>query len=406
MPSIITGRAQSRNLRLGVLSAFVAVVAAGCDKLPLLAPQSSTITLSTASTVVQVNGTTEIRATVLEPSGTPVQNGTTVTFTTNLGTLSPGEARTMNGVAAVQFLGNGQSGRASIRAISGGAASEALELSVGAGATGRVSVTASPAAVPATGGTTTIAAVVVDASGNPLVGVPVTFATTAGTFSAGVVNTDATGTARTTLSTNQPASVTATAGGTTSTATAITLAARPTVSISVPSGTTPTEGGVTTLSVTVTPPASGGSPIQSVTIDYGDGSSDNLGAVSGTITVQHVYGDEGSYRPTVTAVDSAGTSVTASTVIFVQPLLVSVTASNGTPGATTTPVTLTANVSPAGSSVASYTWTFGDGTTQTTGTAMTTHNYPNAPSRNYTVRVTARTATGGSASGTTTVTIP
>ena len=33
-----------------------------CDKVPLLAPQESTITLSTASTVVQANGTTEIRA--------------------------------------------------------------------------------------------------------------------------------------------------------------------------------------------------------------------------------------------------------------------------------------------------------------------------------------------------------
>ena len=80
--------------------------------MPLLAPQASTITLSTASTVVQANGTTEIRATVLEPSGTPVQNGTTVTFTTNLGALSPAEARTLNGVATVQFvaqrpIGNG-----------------------------------------------------------------------------------------------------------------------------------------------------------------------------------------------------------------------------------------------------------------------------------------------------------
>ena len=113
------------------------MLAVACDKVPLLAPQESTITLSSASTVVQANGTTEIRAMVLEPSGTPVQNGTTVMFTTNLGTLLPVEARTLNGVATVQFLGNGQSGTATIKAISGGAASEALELSVGAGAAGR-----------------------------------------------------------------------------------------------------------------------------------------------------------------------------------------------------------------------------------------------------------------------------
>ena len=107
---------------MGACRPCTAFLTAACDKLPLLAPQASTITLSTASTVVQANGTTEIRATVLESSGTPVQNGTTVTFTTNLGTLSPGDARTLNGVATAQFLGNGQSGKASIKAISGGAA--------------------------------------------------------------------------------------------------------------------------------------------------------------------------------------------------------------------------------------------------------------------------------------------
>ena len=406
MLSIITGLARSRNPRLWVLAALAAVSATGCDKLPLLAPQASTIKLSSASTVVQANGTTEIRATVLEASGTPVQNGTTVTFTTNLGTMSPTDARTFNGVAAAQFLGNGQSGKASIKAISGGAASEALELSVGAGAAGRVSVTANPSSVPSTGGTTTITAVVVDASGNPLGGVPVTFATSAGTFSSAVVNTDTAGTASTTLTTTQQANVTATAGGTTSTATVVTVSARPTVSITVAGGSTPTEGGITTFSVTVNPAASGGLPIQNVTVNYGDGSSDNLGSVSGTISVQHVYDDEGSYTPTVTAVDSSGQSVSASTVIFVQPLLVSVSASKGTPGVTTTPVTLTANVSPAGSSIASYSWTFGDGTSQTTSSATTSHNYPNAPARTYNVRVVARTSTGHSAAGTTTVTIP
>ena len=252
MLSIIAGLARSRNLRVAVLCGFAAVLAVACDKVPLLAPQESTITLSSASTVVQANGTTQIHAIVIEPSGTPVHDGTTVLFTTNLGTLLPVEARTQNGVATVQFLGNGQSGKATIKALSGGSASDALELSVGAGASGRVSVTANPASVPAAGGTTTISAAVVDASGNPLFGVPVSFTTTAGTFSSAVVNSDVSGTARTTLTTNQAASVTATAGSTTSAPVSITVAAvpvRPTVSITRFGGTTPTEGGVTTLSV-------------------------------------------------------------------------------------------------------------------------------------------------------------
>ena len=387
MLSIIAGLARSRNLRVAVLCGFAAVLAVACDKVPLLAPQESTITLSSASTVVQANGTTQIHAIVIEPSGTPVHDGTTVLFTTNLGTLLPVEARTQNGVATVQFLGNGQSGKATIKALSGGSASEALELSVGAGASGRVSVTANPASVPAAGGTTTISAAVVDASGNPLSGVPVSFSTTAGTFSSVVVNSDASGTARTTLTTNQAASVTATAGSTTSAPVAITVAAaRPTVTITVPASTTPTEGGVTTLSLTVTPPATGGSPIQAVTVDYGDGSSDDLGSISGTISIQHVYGDSGSYRPTVTVVDSAGTSVTASTVIFVQPL------SSALPRlqSTTDPPrrsTFTANVSPTGSTVASYTWTFGDGTTpQTTSATSRRHTYTTSGNKLFELR--------------------
>jgi hypothetical protein len=119
---------------------------------------------------------------VLEQAGTPVQNGTTVTFSTTLGALSPFEARTLNGVATVQFLGNGQSGKATIKAISGGAASEGLDISVGAAAAGRVNLTASPTSVPSTGGTSTITAVVADASATRWQR-SVTFSTTAGTFS-------------------------------------------------------------------------------------------------------------------------------------------------------------------------------------------------------------------------------
>ena len=159
---------------------LAAVLVAGCDKVQLLAPTQSTITVSAGTRVLAPNGTTEITAIVTEQAGTPVQNGTTVTFTTTLGALSPQESRTLNGVASVQFLGNGQSGKASIKALSGGAASDPLELSVGAGAAGRVNLTANPTSVPSSGGSTTITANVFDASGNALSSVAVTFTTTAG----------------------------------------------------------------------------------------------------------------------------------------------------------------------------------------------------------------------------------
>ena len=401
MHFIITGFGRLRYSGLLALALFGLIGSLACDKVPLLAPRQSTISLSSASTVVQANGVTEIRATVLEESGTPVHNGTTVTFTTTLGTLSPQEARTENGVATVQFLANGQSGRASVKAISGGAASDALELSVGAAATSRVSLTASPTSVPSTGGTSTISAVVVDASGNAVTGVPVTFTTTAGSFSSSIATTDSSGTARTTLTTNREANVTASAGGTTSSGITVSTTARAVVSIAVTSGSTPTAGGITTFSITVNP-GTNGAPIQNVVVDYGDGTSDELGSVSGTVSVQHIYGDAGTYTPRVTATDTSGQTATASTVIVVQPMLVSITASQST----TDPQTFnfTANVSPAGSSVASYAWTFGDGSSQTTSSNTTSHTYTS--SGNKTVRVTARTSTNTTAAGSTTVSVP
>jgi hypothetical protein len=397
MPSIIAGLARSGNLRVWALAASTAVLASACDKLPLLAPQESTITLSTASAVVQANGTTEIRATVLEPSGTPVHNGTTVTFTTNLGTLSPTDARTLNGVATARFVANGQSGTASIKAISGGAASEALTLTVGAAAANAVTLSANPTRVAASGGPSVITATVTDTSGNPVQGVPVTFSSTAGSLSATSANTDLSGSSVTTLTTNREATVTAAVAGKTSTV-IVGVGVRPTVTVSASAEAT--VGGPTTFTISATP-ATGEVPIEQVTITYGDGESTNLGRVSGTgITVQHIYDDHDTYRVTVTATDLSGESASASTVIVVQPVvLLSLAASTAGKVAE-----FTATVSPSDTVVATFSWSFGDGQSATTSTNQISHTY--AIGGFYNVTVTATTSSGRRASASTTVTIP
>ena len=108
-------------------------------------------------------------------AGTPVQNGTLVSFTTTIGRIEPSEARTSNGQVRVKFISGGQSGTATITAFSGGASGKLENLKVGSAGVERVLVSASPQTLGPGGGTSTITARVEDVSGTGLPGIPVTF---------------------------------------------------------------------------------------------------------------------------------------------------------------------------------------------------------------------------------------
>ena len=252
-----------------------AIVSLGsCDKVPLLAPTESTITLVSNRAVVPINGTAQIIATVIEQSGTPAHNGTLVTFTTMLGTLDPREAVTSNGQAVVTLRAGTESGTAEIGAFSGSARTENLVMiAIGAAAAGAVSVSASPASVPSTGGTVTIQATVTDLSGNLMPGLPVSFSTTAGTLSASQALTDTQGIASTTLTTNLAATVTVTLTGTVTGTVMVTVNSAPTIAVTTT--TTAPAGTATVFSVVTTAP---GSPITDVSINFGDGASLSLGS--------------------------------------------------------------------------------------------------------------------------------
>src|SRR5690349_17400748 len=104
------------------MGAALAALTVSCEKVPLLAPSGSSITLIASTNVLPVNGTTTITAQVLEAAGTPPHSGTQVSFTTSLGTFQPAEASTdVNGRASVTFLAGQASGTANISALSGGA---------------------------------------------------------------------------------------------------------------------------------------------------------------------------------------------------------------------------------------------------------------------------------------------
>jgi len=161
------GRRRSRRLPVPLLLAVASsLLAPACEKVPLLAPSGSTIVLTAAANALPTNGTTDIIAQILESGGTPPHSGTHVIFTTTLGTIRPSEVNTdVNGRVVVKFLAGTANGTATIIASSGGATTGttgAVKIAVGTAAVGRVTVSASPATVPAIGGSTTITASVLD----------------------------------------------------------------------------------------------------------------------------------------------------------------------------------------------------------------------------------------------------
>ena len=223
---IVTARAG-----FGLLLLAFITLSTSCDSMPLTAPSGSAITLVASANVLSITGSADITALVIEGgltagdgetggttssgTGTPVHNGTRVTFLTTLGRIVPAEAETKDGKVTVTLLADGRSGTATITAFSGPAI-KTLDVSIGAAAAVRMAVTANPQALPAGGGTTTITARAEDQQGNGVDGVTVSFTTTAGTLSTATRTTDSSGVATTTLTTTQAATVTARAGGATS----------------------------------------------------------------------------------------------------------------------------------------------------------------------------------------------
>jgi hypothetical protein len=417
--------AHTRRRRAALVTATIltaAVAVAACDKVPLLAPTGTVITLFPAASTVPLNGQVEIVATVIENgttaapptngdgtngstspttttsagAGTPVQNGTVVSFTTTIGRIEPAEARTHNGQVRVMFMAGSQSGTATITAFSGGASGRIENLRVGTAAVERVLLSANPQTLGPSGGSSEISARVEDVSGLALSGIPVTFTTDNGLLSTGTSNTDQNGIARTTLTTTRAAKVTANVAGKTAEVN-VGLNPRTGVSITAPTGQI-AAGQPATFTVAVSADAN----VRDVRIDYGDGRGDSLGALSGSTTVSHIYNESGTYRVVATATDATGfgeSVATSLTVLPAQPPAVTITASNTNPSVGET-VILTANVSGNTSTILRYEWNFGAGATPAT--ATTTGNRASASwssTGTKVISVTVFQATGPSGDG-------
>lgn len=432
VPMVARGR--SCLLGIAVLCGLASLTSA-CDKVPLLAPSGSVITLTASTTALPVNGSTVLIAQVIEASGTPPHSGTSITFSTTLGTVEPSSAETgANGQAIVTFKAGTANGTATISAISGGASASganAVKIAIGTAAVGRVSVAASPSLIPALGGSSTITTNVFDINGNALPSAPVTFTTTAGTLEPTFGTTDANGIVTATLRTSTKATVTAnvgaqgggattppTGGGTTPTApttgqasgsVTVDVAAAPAIVITPPT-TAPTSGLPSTFTIAITPAATNGSAIRNVIVNWGDGATQDLGAPTGTVTVAHTYRSAGSYTITATATDTSGNVVTVATSVTVNTTQIGLTITPpSTPPSAGLPAVFTFALGalPPGDFVKDVIVDWGDGKTQNLGaiSATTTVSHVYTIADSYTVRATLNDTAGNTTTVSTSVTV-
>jgi Bacterial Ig-like domain (group 1)/PKD domain len=414
------------------------LISSSCDKVPLLAPGGTVISLFPSANTVPLNGEIEIIAVAIEngtastpsPSatptppptpgaptqpttpttptstpaaGTPVHNGTVISFTTTIGRIEPAEARTNNGQARVRLIAGNQSGTATITAFSGGASARLENVRVGSAAAERVLLSASPQTLSASGGSSEISARVEDVSGAGIPGVTVTFTADVGQLSAGTATTDASGVARITLTTTRQTVVTANVAGKTAEVT-IALNPRTGLTLAAPPNTiTALQPALFTVNVATT------ANIRDVTVSWGDGRVESLGALSAQTTIAHIFQEPGTYIVRATATDASGFTEAVSTTVIVlaaQPPSVTITATPSA-AACNQNVRLVANVIGNTSAIIRYEWTFDVGAVPPT--ATTTGNQVNVRweriSGNKFISVTVTQATGPTGDGFGTVVI-
>jgi hypothetical protein len=110
-------------------------------------------------------------------------------------------------------------------------------------------------------------------------------------------------------------------------------------------------------------------------VNFDDGTSTNLGAATGTISIPHVFPVDGTFNVTATATDSSGQSSAMSVPIVVfaaVPFTITVTAPSGKSGVA---MTLTAVPNAGAPAILTYRWEFGDGTSADTVVGTVPHIY-------------------------------
>jgi PKD repeat protein len=187
--------------------------------------------------------------------------------------------------------------------------------------------------------------------------------------------------------------------------TQVTVSARPPLNVTVvasPITPPPVVGQQVAFTVTIgTLPT--GVLVQSITIDYGDGSQDSLGSAQSSVIAQHIYSTAGTYKVTVVVRDTLGGASSAQTQVFVgnRPQLAVTISTASTPTTGTATTFAIAATQTSGNTISSVTVDFGDGVRQTYAGITTSVQHVYTAAGSYTVTATATDSSSATGSGST-----
>lgn len=171
----------------------------GCDEGTPVAPSGAILTVSANPESIALFGESVITLTAQRSNGQPVNPGTEIFLTTDLGSIPAAVETDERGIARAVLEGRGTGGTATVQAVSGGATAE-VEVAIG-DPIESLSLTVAPRTLPSTGGTVNLRVLARDAQGDPIAGVSVVFSSETGTLASGgaIERTAADGTATDTL---------------------------------------------------------------------------------------------------------------------------------------------------------------------------------------------------------------
>ncbi len=308
--------------------------ALGCDKASPVAPAGSILSLSANPSKIGLNGSSTITIVGRKPDGNPLNPGTEIRLSSDLGTLSPSIVEVDSGGRATATLrGDGRSGPAKVTAATADATVDTT-IQIGETDTTRPTllVSVNPSTVPVED-TATVTVIARNSDGSPVpAGQTVVLTTTLGRLRPDRPTTRADGTATATLEAGSQAgtgTITAIVGASAAaTATVTILEAATDISVQANPRSIPRSGGEVTLTAFVT--NSQGQPLQGapVTFEASHGAlevtgvvfTDTSGVATNTLTVDDndVPASVNEIEVEVGTPSGDGTQITDETTIDIQ----------------------------------------------------------------------------------------